>query len=975
MRLSYHPPTSLKSPWLGILPALVAASCALLCVPSSAHADETFGVESFETTVSAGGQPATQAGSHPDALTTKFLLKRHPQKVFSVEQLFPDGGDPRDIEVNLPAGLAVNPRATPVRCTEAALEAEGNCPDASALGVVEVKSSVFPELRAAIFNMVPPPGVPAEFGFNAAGVGLVAHIAGNVRTGGDYGLTADVTNISQKVAIYGADVTLWGSPSDSSHDRERGECVNHTAEQTEVEQEELKLEAESGGVQPGKYKLGICAVGRDNTPLLTLASGCGGPMTATVRADSWSAPGQWTAPTNSSPAMPAVAGCGKLNFAPTFATASEPNQEADAPAGLTVDVSLPREDGLTALSESTLREAVVRLPAGLTVSASAANGLGACTLEQIELSGAAPATCPDSSKIGTVRIATPLLEAPLEGSVYVAQQGNLAGNGTNPFGSLLALYIVAEGSGALVKLAGEVSLNAGSGQITARFGEDPLQTIATGQPQFLPDLPFSDFTMRVSGGPKAALASPRSCGTYPTVAELAPWSGSAPAQVTSSYSVGAACAPEGFRPGLVSGTATNQAGSASQLSVTLSRHDREQRPNALQLTMPPGLLGVIRSVTQCPEPAASTGTCGPDSVIGEATVAVGVGPDPYWVGGGQVFLTGPYHGAPFGLSVVVPAIAGPFNLGNVIVRARISIDPSTAQVTVASDPFPTMLQGVPVNLRTVHIQVSRPGFILNPTNCASLQTTGVVSSNDGATASVASPFEAANCSRLPFRPAFSATTISRTSKAGGASLRVRVASSPGQANIAKVKVSLPKQLPSRLTTLQRACVDAVFKSDPAHCPAESVIGTATAETPLLARPLTGPAILVSHGGAAFPDVVIVLQGEGVVLNLDGNTDIKKGVTTSTFNSVPDAPISTFTLALPRGPHSIFATNLPAKARGILCGQKLVMPTTITGQNGAMATQSTKVGVTGCPKPKKAKVGERKKHKRARPGLGKKAKTK
>jgi len=400
--------------------------------------------------------------------------------------------------------------------------------------------------------------------------------------------------------------------------------------------------------------------------------------------------------------------------------------------------------------------------------------------------------------------------------------------------------------------------------------------------------------------------------------------------------------------------------------VTLSRQDGEQRLAGVQVTTPPGLLGVLKSVTRCPEPQASQGACGPESLIGEATVAAGPGEDPYVVKGGRVYLTGPYRGAPFGLSIVVPTTAGPFTLtgnggpGREIVRAAVNIDPHTAQITVTSDPLPTILQGVPLDIRTINVTVNRSGFMFNPTNCTALVVTGTIASTSGAGTGVSSPFEAANCATLPFGPKLAASTAGHASKANGTSFMVKLASAGlGQeADIARVDLQLPKALPSRLTTLQKACLAAVFNANPAACLEGSNIGRATIHTPLLASPLSGPAYLVSHGGAAFPDVEFVLQGEGVTLILDGKTDIKKGITYSRFDTAPDAPFTTFETVLPAGPHSVLAANVPEKAKFSLCGTSLAMPTEITGQNGAVLRQTTKIAVTGCAKAKKTKKAKK-----------------
>jgi hypothetical protein len=395
--------------------------------------------------------------------------------------------------------------------------------------------------------------------------------------------------------------------------------------------------------------------------------------------------------------------------------------------------------------------------------------------------------------------------------------------------------------------------------------------------------------------------------------------------------------------------------------MSLSRKDGEQRLGAIAFTMPPGMEGMISQLTPCPEAQADAGTCPASSQIGHVKVQAGVGgqPDTLPEPGRQedpVYLTESYKGAPFGIAVVVHAEAGPFNLGTVVVRGTIKVDPNTAQVSIATDatgPYamPTILQGIPVDVQAIAIEVDRSQFMLNPTSCEPMSIAGTIGSAEGANAAVSSRFQAAGCTGLPFAPKLSASTSGKASKAGGASLVVKIASKPGEANIHKVNLQLPLQLPSRLSTLQKACTEAQFNINPAGCPGESVIGSGTAHTPILQVPLSGPAYLVSHGGAAFPDVEFVLQaderGGDVEIILDGGTQIKKGITYSNFETVPDAPISSFETVFPEGPHSIVTAYLPAGAKYNLCGQSLKMPTTITGQNGAVLRQSTPVAVTGC----------------------------
>jgi hypothetical protein len=553
-----------------------------------------------------------------------------------------------------------------------------------------------------------------------------------------------------------------------------------------------------------------------------------------------------------------------------------------------------------------------------------------------------------------VRIKTPAFEEALDGQVYLAEpQCDPCTPEDAQTGRMIRLFlqIVGEGeSPIVVKLEGKGAIDQHGGKITTTFENTP-------------QLPFSELKVNLNGGPRATLANPRSCGPVTSNLDMTPWSSPFTSDSMPGYGlvVNQGCFGPLFTPSFVAGTTNVQAGAYSAFTLSFSRGDHDQFLSGLEMGTPPGLLGKLSSVTLCKEPQAAQGTCGPESLIGHVQALAGPGPNPLVISGGQMFLTEPYRGAPFGLSIVVPAVAGPYTLagttgkGTVVVRAMINIDRSDAHVTVRMDPLPTVLDGIPLQLKVVNATIDRNEFTFNPTNCSKLVITGTLSSSERLNAGVSSPFQVANCATLAFKPTLTVLTQAKTSKANGVYLHVKVVSSPGQANIGKVKVDLPKQLPSRLTTLQQACPDAAFNANPASCPAGSLVGAATAVTPVLKNSLTGPAYLVSHAGAAFPDLVIVLQGEGITLDLVGNTDIKKGVTISTFNTVPDAPISTFDLVLPEGPHSALGANLPLRANGSLCRQSLVMPTLITGQNGAVVRQTTRIAVSGCHRHKARKV--------------------
>ena len=625
------------------------------------------------------------------------------------------------------------------------------------------------------------------------------------------------------------------------------------------------------------------------------------------------------------------------------------------------------------------------LPEGVQVNPAAANGLQACSQAAIgyEHTNAQTGTiefepeeakqrtgaeegaleregrrCPKASKLGTVEIETPILSEKLTGSVYLAEPAPNGEAGKNPFGSLIALYIVAENPtlGILVKLAGKGELNEQTGRITTTFPDTP-------------QVPFEKLSLHLFGGGRGSLSTPALCNAQNTTAALfTPWSlfrpGSEPEALipaSSSFAItsgpaGGACpgSPLPFGPSMQAGTISSQAGAFSPFALTIKNPDGDQALTGVTVSLPPGIAGIFANVTPCLEPPpGQEWACRPQSLIGHSIASAGLGEEPFNLPG-QVFLTTGYDGAPFGVLVSTPAVAGPFNLGMVNVRERIDVNPNTAAGTITTDPgprgegIPTRLKGVPAQIKQIVVSIDRPDFIFNPTDCVPMSVASTLTGSEGASDGLSVPFTATNCATLPFKPTFIASTKGRASKADGASLVVKVTSAGlGQANIAKTTVTLPKALPSRLTTIQKACVSAVFEANPAACDEGSVVGSATIHTPVFKNPLSGPAYLVSHGGAAFPDVEFVLQGEGVKVVLDGKTDIKKGVTTATFESVPDAPFTTFETVLPTGPHSALTANVAEKKHYNLCGTSLVMPTVITGQNGKVIEQSTKVAIQGC----------------------------
>ncbi len=644
----------------------------------------------------------------------------------------------------------------------------------------------------------------------------------------------------------------------------------------------------------------------------------------------------------------------------------------------------------------------VLTPSSEPVSASTTQAGGAVLfgekVENPETKGFEDTDCPHasstsptslSSKIGNVEVKTPLLEKPLPGSVYLAQPFENVpsfGDAAHPGGSLLALYLVVEDPerGIVVKLAGHVEVGGEEGvngalpplqpgQIRATFAENPQLPVE--EVKFHSELPLAHHE-GLFGGSRAPLTTPPTCGTYETSSVLTPWSApesGPPATPASLFEIteapgGGACAKttaeEPNAPGFTAGTFTPLAGTYSPLVVHLKREDGSQQFSRVSVTLPPGATGKLAGIPECSDAQiaqaqarhnpgegaleAADPSCPESSAIGTVTVGAGSGA-PFYVTG-KAYLAGPYEGAPFSGVFITPAIAGPFDLGTVVVRAGIYIDPATAQVTTKSDPLPTELDGIPVEIRSVEVDVNRNDFTLNPTNCTPLTVTGEELSTQGQAAPLSDRFQVGGCQTLPFAPKLTASVGAHASKADGTTFDVKLESAGiGQANIHRVDLQLPGALPSRLTTLQKACLAATFESNPASCSPESIIGKATIHTPLLNSPLSGPAYLVSHGGAAFPDVEFVLQGEGVTLVLDGKTDIKNGITYSKFETAPDAPFTSFETELPAGPKSILGAYASAKEPYNLCKANLAMPTEITGQNGAVIRQSTAIAATGaCP---------------------------
>ena len=903
--------------------------------------------------------PSTlQAGAHGN-LTVAFDLA-HSGSGLAAKTY----NDLKSTVVELPVGFAGSNTAVPT-CTDAQLIGEEagdpECPPASQVGTITFALNAYRasvKSTFALYNMeITTPGLAAQLGYDAVFVNQFLDVA--VRPG-DLGLTVTAPAIQDTSEPHEISVTTWGVPGSSEHNAERGrKCYAPGTSQV--------AECEGGGEE----------VTGTPRPYLADPTSCGAqPLLANIAATSWEEPS--AAPSIASSEVAPIVECERVPFSPSIEV-QPTTTAAESPTGLDVSILVPQSwENPETIATSDLKDAKVTLPEGVTANPSLAAGLGACTPAQYQSETAAGlpgAGCPPESKIGSIEIETPLLKEKVPGAIYIATPYDNVpefGDAEHPGGSLLALYIVAKDPerGVLVKVSGKIEPNPVTGQLVTTFANNPQQ-------------PFSKFTLKFKPGATAPLVSPPACGSYAAEAELSPWSeplqprllSSEPFKITQGVREGP-CPTGGvppFHPQVISGTDNNAGSTYSPFYLRIIRGDGEQELTRFSTTLPPGLTGNLTGIPFCPEAdieAAKSVTgaqeeaspsCPQACEIGHTIVEAGVGTVLAQTPG-KVYLAGPYHGAPLSIVSITSAKVGPFDLGTVVIRFALNINPTTAQVEVSangSDPIPHIIKGIVVHVRDIRVYMDRHNFILNPTNCSPLSITDTI---DGAGANPANPadqvpvavntpFEAADCSSLAFKPDLTVSTSAKTSRANGATLTAKL-TVPGalgsQANISKVKVELPKALPSRLTTLQKACTAAQFEANPAGCPPASIIGHAKAITPILPVPLEGPAYFVSHGGEAFPDLEIVLQGYGFTIDLTASTFISKaGVTSSTFKTVPDQPVTSFELTLPEGPYSALT------ALGNLCtAKKLTMPTELVGQNGAEIEQNTKIAVTGCPKAKK-----------------------
>lgn len=927
------------------------------------------------------GSPATLAGSHPYQQTISFGFPIEAPETHGLS----NSGHPRDVALELPRGMIGDPAASSVLCTGAQFEGEG-CPVASQVGVFELDTLAGEvgnngPFTTPLFSLVPPPGVAAEFGTNAGDIGFYVHILAGLRSDGDYGIEVNTPDIIAlgSTPIFSIQTQLWGDPSATVHDPIRGRCSRSIVE--------------------------VCpAIAPQRTAFLTLPGDCpGNPLPFAVRADSWEQPGTFVESTYDSADLAgdpvSVGGCSALEFQPTIEARPTTNL-TDSPSGLDVELHQPQNTDKEQRSTAQLRDATVTLPEGMSVNPSQAGGLNVCNPAQIGLLtqvgqggpihlSKQPAACPDAAKLGTVDVTSPLLvqrdashkleldpetgeplPEPLHGSVYLAKPYE------NPFGSLLAIYLDIEDpqTGIVAKLAGKVTPDPQTGQLTTTFTENP-------------ELPIEDISLHLFGGARGALITPPTCGAtnskgeeepHATTTDLIPWSApeTPDAHPSSGFSLSAApggpCARTGQdlpnAPTFTAGTLSPQAAAYSPFVLKLSRADGTQRLTGFDTTLPPGLTGKLAGVGECSEAqlarAASRSnpeegilerrdpSCPAASRLGTVDVAAGAGPTPFNTQG-TAYLAGPYKGAPVSMAVITPAIAGPFDLGTVVVRVALYVDPDTARIHAVSDPLPTILDGIPLDVRSIAVKLDKPDFTLNPTSCDPMKITGSALSTLGQSAALANPFQVGGCPQLPFKPKLSLKLKGGTKRASHPKLIATLKAKPGEANVASAQVKLPPSAFLDQAHIRTVCTRVQFAAD--SCPKGSIYGTASAVTPLLSDPLSGNVYLRSSNHK-LPDLVVALKGPAslpIEIDLDGKTDSVKGALRNTFEAVPDAPVSSFRLELFGGKRGLVVNSRN------LCAHSYRAEVNLDGQNGKVFDTKPAVG-TDCRKGRKGK-GKRHAH--------------
>jgi hypothetical protein len=895
---------------------LIGSLVAGLLAMAPASAMGAIDIGGFSTTSS-----GSQAGGHPD-LTTEFTLE--------------DPGSPeaaKNVIFNAPEGVFGNPNAL-TRCTASDFALQ-ECPVNSQAGIVTVRANYEgnPEYllgTAPIFDMVPQENETARFSFVVPTVDIPIAIPVEVRTGSDYGLRFQVAEITQLIPLQSAKLTLWGMPALTSHNTERfakGSPGNPAG-----------CPGSETASCAGNNKVSI-----STKPLINYPTTCNGqPLVTELDVQSYQDP-KTLAHTDSE--YPPVTGCEKETFRPVL-SASLTTGETDSASGLDLGFKVPQTLGFTP-SPSQLKESVVTLPPGLTINPDAADGQTSCSDAQANFTSEAPAQCPDNAKIGTIKIGTPALDGPLTGSIYIGEP--------KP-GDQYRLFMVLSGFGINAKLVGSVRPDARTGQLTALFKD-------------LPQVPFEEFDIHLFASDRGLMATPTHCTLYPVSAVFVPWNetlanqGSERNLSLTTGPHGAPCPPltRPFNPRLVAGTSTPVGGAFSSFHLKLDRDDGDQFLGDLNFKMPPGFTGDLGGIPYCPEGAIAAAaqnsglaeravsSCPASSQIGTTNVAAGPGSHPFHAVG-RMYLAGPLKGAPLSVVAVTPALAGPYDYGVVVVRVALHVDPLTAQVFAASDTVPKIIGGIPIRMRSIQVNIDRPNFTINPTNCNAFSVDSQGIGDQGTVTDFSSYFHAVNCASLGFKPKVTMRQTGgrkKTHRATNPALQLDLWTRPGDANLQSISVTLSSAFEIDQRHLGNICSEKELSTN--ECAGRTPIGEATTTTPLLDQPLSGPVYAVS-GSGGLPRLAFILNGQVKLVPRADTVTIKGGRLQTTAPVVPDAPIGHFSLTVYGG-----KTGYLINTRDI-CRHQPVTRVGYTGQNGATLSQEIKVKTACSGKKKKSAKG-------------------
>ena len=866
----------------------------------------------------------TQAGGHPDIKTVFVVGNRGTQHIPAPSC---NCEDAKNVAIHAPQGVIADPHAYP-QCTLAEF-GSFECPIDSQVGsaYLGVSESVPGDGGLGlmpVYNLEPAPEQAGLLGFNVPYLNFPVFVVVHPRTASDYGLDLTAQGLSHALPLRYLEMTLWGVPAASGHDGERLGPAGCDDTGTGVTRPPCIVPNPSN-VPPA--------------PFIENPTQCNGPLSASIDVLAYD-----LGTSSLETSYPESTGCDQLSFNPSL-TAEPTTQQADSASGLEVDLRVPQLQSPTTPSPSEISATTVTLPEGFSINPNAADGKTSCSDAEARIGTEEEGQCPEFAKVGTLSIDSSALPGPLPGYIYIGQP--------RP-GDPYRLILVADGYGIHVKLTGSVLSDPNTGQLTVSFQE-------------LPETPFQEFNMHFFGSERGLLATPTQCGTYPVTSTFTPWDTALPAQTSTQY-FSLNSGPDGepcpsssrpFTPQLVASTAANTAGAHSPFALKLTRPDGDQNLNTLTITTPPGLLATLKGIPYCSdtglETAANAGysgsqeiadpSCPAASQIGEAVAGAGAGTHPVYLSG-KVYLAGPYKGAPLSLAVITPAVSGPYDLGNVVVRAALRVNPETAQITAVSDPFPQILGGIPLRLRSILINLNRSNFTINPTNCDPLHVNGQITGNQGASVSTTELFQAANCETLPFAARLSTEMSGSTKHTGNPALRATLTLRGGGSDIASTSVTLPKSELIDNTHIKNPCTRVQFSAN--DCPGASVVGFAKAETPLLEKPLEGPVYLRSapENKSGLPDLVAALKGQ-IAIDLDGKIQTVGGRIRTTFGTVPDAPVDRFTLSLDGGKRGLLENSES------LCRGPLYASARLVGQNGKTASQ-TLLLQTPCPKRAEAK---------------------